>query len=98
MESKQERKAVRELSKMLLLHELCVNEGILEFYKTLDRTAFPYVEKFLKSTMMFMSEVKEGYVFDPKIKISELEEMSEEQIIDAWILRKAEIRKRARKE
>jgi len=97
MESKQERKAVRELSKMLLLHELCVNEGILEFYKTLDRTAFPYVEKFLKSTMMFMSEVKEGYVFDPQIKISELEEMSEEQIIDAWILRKAEIRKHVRK-
>lgn len=93
---KDERLAVVYLSKALLLHELCIEDSIKEFYEKHALEEFSYLEKFLKSTLTFMKEVSEGYFFNPKIKFAELVEMSDDEVVEGWILRKAEIKARKR--
>lgn len=93
---KDERLAVVYLSKAMLLHELCIEDSIKEFFENLAKDTYPYLEKFLKNTIIFMKEVSEGYYFNPKIKFAELVQMSDDAVVEGWILRKAEIKARKR--
>jgi hypothetical protein len=94
LEQKNEHLVVACLCKNLLLHELCIENQVEEFYNYLTKGTYSYLEKFLENTLLFMKEVSEGYYFNPKITFAELNSMSEMEVIETWIIRKAEIKKR----
>jgi hypothetical protein len=94
LEQKNEHLAMAFLCKNLLLHELCIEDQVKEFYNNLTKGVHPYLEKFLESTLLFMKEVTEGYYYNPVITFAELNLMNDVQVIETWIIRKGEIRKR----
>jgi len=87
-------RAVFYLCKNLLLHELNIEDSLILFQE-LDHTAHhPYVQNFLSLTLAFFKEVRADYYFSPKFTIAQLDEMTEEEIVTAWIVRKMELKKR----
>ena len=98
LHQKQEHATVAFLCKMLLLHELCVEGPVQDFYNDLTKGDFPYVEKFLENTLLFMKEVSKGYCYNPQIKFEKLNLMDDVTVIESWIIRKGEIRKNTNKE
>ena len=91
---KNEHLAVASVSKALLLHELCIDNVVEEFYENLTKGIYPYLEKFLESTLAFLKEIRINYCYNPTIKFTALNLMSDTEVIEAWIIRKGELRKR----
>ncbi len=89
-----ESQAIMELTKSLILHELCVDATFDSFLEELKDTNHNQVKAFLNETKAFMKEVDKDYYYDPQVKWKELKLMTDEELTLCWINRKEEIRNR----
>ena len=90
-----EEQAILELTKSLILHELCSDSefaSLMEEFK--DSNNNDKLKSFLKETKSFMDEVKENYYYHPEINWVKMQTMSEDELIVYWEKRKEEIRNR----
>ena len=83
-----EEEVVFHLCKLLLLHELCIEDEIRELKSQLVPVSFTQLQHFLDDTLKFMKEVSEGYYLDPAIKWNELKRLGREKVKEAWEARK----------
>ncbi|MBC7485941.1 MAG: hypothetical protein H7282_04240 [Cytophagaceae bacterium] len=94
LKENQEHKAAALIAFSLLLHELTIEESLQAFQQHLPKGPFPYLQNFLADTLTFMQEVRANYYFSPKHTFATLRVLTEDEIMGAWILRKAEIKNR----
>lgn len=94
LKEKQQHKAAALIASNLLLHELNIEESLQDFQQQLPEGTFPYLEKFLADTLTFMQEVRANYYFSPKHTFASLSLLTDDEIMGAWIIRKAEIKNR----
>jgi len=86
--------AILQLTKSLILHELCADSTFNALVVEVEHTDFNQVKYFLNETKLFMKEVEGNYFYDPKIKWKKLRIMPNEEIFFYWEKRKEEIRNR----
>ncbi len=90
-----EEQAILELTKSLILHELCSDSefaSLMEEFK--DSNNNDKLKSFLNETKSFMDEVKENYYYHPEINWVKMQTMSEDELIVYWEKRKQEIKNR----
>ncbi len=95
-EENDETLAIVYICKSLILHELCIQEILIDFNEKTSIEFAPKMKLFLEETLIFMKEVNEGYYYNPLIKWEELTTMNDVEILEVWTQRKEEIRKRDR--
>ena len=89
-----EQQAILELTKSLILHELCIDGEFDTLSKEFKSSSFKELKTFLNETKAFMKEVDKDYYYDPKVKWKALNLMTDEELTLYWINRKEEIRNR----
>jgi hypothetical protein len=89
-----EQKAILELTKSLILHELSMSQDCQSFLEDVQHSDCTILKSFLADNVAFMNEVSEYYYFDPDIKWQKLSTMSSEEIVAYWKSRKEDIRNR----
>lgn len=84
--------AVHHLTRLLLLHELCIEEQLQSLLEV------PFADGvflgFVRQTLAFMSELRPGYFFDPCLRAEALDQLSVAQTAERWARRQAELRAR----
>lgn len=89
-----EKQAILELTKSMILHESCASSTIDELLEELKNSNYDQLITFLNDTKAFIQEVNENYYYDPEVKWKQMKKMSEEELIVYWEKRKNEIRNR----
>ncbi len=89
-----EKQAILECTKSLILHELCVDSMFEKLFNEFEPSSFHNLNVFLDETRAFMEEVNSNYYYDPQVKWKTLSTMSDEEILSYWESRKEEIRNR----
>lgn len=90
-----EEQAILELTKSLILHELCSDSefaSLMEEFKDFNNNV--KLKSFLNETKLFMDEVKENYYYNPEINWVKMQTMLEDELIVYWEKRKEQIRNR----
>lgn len=88
--------ALYHLCRLLLRHELCIDDLIKNLRGSLTDNASREVTDFLDATLTFMADVSEGYYYDPAFSMEELNTLSRLETMEAWHQRQMEIRNRER--
>lgn len=89
-----EDEAVFHLTRLLLLHELCIDEEVKKLQQQLQNLPFTRLKSFIDETLSFMKVVEEGYYLDHTIKWETLKKMGFQEVKAAWEERKEVIRSR----
>lgn len=89
-----EKQAILECTKSLILHELCADNTFIELSEEFESSSFNELKHFLHETKLFMEEVNENYYYNPDVKWKQLRTMTSEEIRAYWKKRKEEIRNR----
>lgn len=89
-----EKEAVFHVTRMLLQHELCIEDALRSLQQNPIVTPFPHLQEFLKDTLIFMKEIEENYYLDTKIKWDQLKVMDQDEIASSWEKRKIELKNR----
>lgn len=89
-----EKQAILELIKSLILHELCADSTFDTLFEEFKSSSFNELKAFINETQSFIKEVNTDYYYDPKIKWEQLSTMSEDELRTYWENRKEEIRNR----
>jgi hypothetical protein len=86
--------ALYHLCRLLLRHELCIDQEIKKLRDSLTKQVPEAITVFLDEALKFMDEVSEGYYYDPKFTMDQLNELSKEATLNAWQERMVAIRRR----
>jgi len=89
-----EKQAICEISKSLLLHELCGEDVFPNFYIEIEKTKFEELKSFITTNQVFLKEISEGYYFDPKVTWRDISKMTSSEIVACWENRKIELKNR----
>lgn len=89
-----ESQAIIELTKSLILHELCADAEYKTLWEEYKDSGFERLKGFLHETTLFVSEVSQNYYYHPELKWEQLREMGDEELTAYWENRKKEIRNR----
>lgn len=89
-----ETEAILQLTKSLILHELCADGTFEKLEEELKKSNFNKLKSFLQETIAFMKEVEDNYYYDPQLKWKKLRTMLNEELVTYWEKRKEEIRNR----
>lgn len=89
-----ESEAILQLTKSLILHELCSKSSFDPLIEEVKEFDFNQLKSFLNETKRFIEEVDENYFYDPEIKWKQVNVMSDEEVRAYWEKRKEEIRNR----
>ncbi|MCR6640239.1 MAG: hypothetical protein NVV82_14925 [Sporocytophaga sp.] len=89
-----EKQAILELTKSLILHECCISSTIDNLLEEFKNSNYKEVYTFLNETKLFMEEVSKNYYYDPALSWKQLRTMSAEELKVYWENRKDEIRNR----
>lgn len=89
-----ESEAILQLTKNLILHELCSKSTFDPIIEEVKESNFNQLKYFLNETKLFIEEVDENYFYDPAIKWKQVNEMSNKEVLAYWKKRKEEIRNR----
>ncbi len=89
-----EKEAIFHVTRLLLLHELCVDDKLRELQQSSIVGPFSQLQEFLKEILTFMNEIEEGYYLDTKIKWEQLKLMGHGEIASSWEKRKIELKNR----
>lgn len=91
---KNEAQAICELTKSLILHELCGDSTFQDLKKELEHTDFEAVKTFLIETESFMEAISDGYYYNPEMEWETLITKTPDEIIAYWEKRKLELKNR----
>ncbi|WP_348799743.1 hypothetical protein [Flavobacterium adhaerens] len=94
LDENNEQQAIVELTKMLILFELCVDAEFESLIEELKNSNHNQVKAFLRESNLFMNEVSENYYYDPKIEWKKLRTMSSDELLQYWKNRKVAIKNR----
>ncbi len=86
--------AIHHLCRLLLRHELCIDNLIKNLRQSLTDKAPQAVVAFLDQALLFMEEVNKGYYYHPAFSMEDLNQLSRSETADAWQQRMAGIRNR----
>lgn len=89
--------AVFQLTRLLLLHELCMEEKFRKAQQCPLFVASALVAAFLADNLRFMTSIDEGYYLDPAIKWEQLRALSPVEVNEAWQARRVELAERRKK-
>ncbi len=89
-----EKQAILELTKSLILHEYGISSTIDNLLDEFKNSDYKQLFTFLNETKLFMQEVSQNYYYDPALKWKRLRTMSAEELMVYWENRKDEIRNR----
>lgn len=89
-----EHEAIYHLTKSLILHELCIENEIVQLKEQYENSPWQSLKLFLEETLSFMNEVHENYYLDTEVKWDTLKVMSREEVQVYWQQRKEQIRSR----
>lgn len=86
-----EQQAIVELTKSLILHELCIQDLIISLIEKYKNSTFNKLVHFLNASYTFMMDSQKNYYYSPEIKWNDLNQMSADEILNYWENRKTEI-------
>lgn len=90
--------AIHHLCRLLLRHELCIDNLIKNLHQSLTDQVSKAVVTFLDQVLLFMEEVNEGYYYSPAFSMEELNKLNVMETANAWQQRMTDIRNRRRLE
>jgi hypothetical protein len=93
LDEDQEGEAIFHVTRLLILHELCIQEQIDALRQDECIESYQKIQNFLSDTIAFMEVVRKrnNYYYDPTVKWNELKTMTAEEVDDYWRKRKTEI-------
>jgi hypothetical protein len=89
-----EAQAVLELTKSLILHELCAETEYEKLWEEYKSTAFHLLKKQLQEVLQLEKEVGENYYYNPELTWQKMRTMAADELMAYWENRKKEIRNR----
>lgn len=89
-----EDEAIFQLTRLLILHECCLDDVFAALKQDPLCTAHPRTSDFVDQTLRFIAEIHEGYCLDPQIRWPQLQNMDRSAVAAAWQARQVELRNR----
>lgn len=86
--------AIYQLTKSLVLHELCIDNEIANLLEMYRNATFPKLFAFLEDTNVFMKAARANYYLDTELKWDDVRDMSAADLAIYWVQRKEVILKR----
>jgi|GEM_PF-1547583 len=90
-----EAQAVLELTKSLILHELCAESVYEDLWKNFKDSNYRQLSAFLYDTIQFIGEIRENYYYHPGLRWKQLCTMTAGELTGYWEKRKKELRNRS---
>ena len=90
-----EAQAVLELTKSLILHELCNDSAYEELWENYKDSNYKQLSIFLYDTIQFIGEKDENYYYHPELHWKQIRAMTAGELTGYWEKRKTELRNRA---
>lgn len=92
-----EDEAIFHLTRLLILHECCMDDVFTAFRQDRLCTSHPQTVDFVDQTLRFIAEIHEGYYLDPQIRWPQLQSMDRAAVTAAWQARQVELRNRPKR-